>query len=279
MKDRSAPEGRRAVAEEEVRTSGEAVAEAPGAGPRSEKAAGAAKPNGGAPKRRSTGVRRPAEVAVEPGERVRMSPQDRRRQILDKAVEFFSEYGLTAQTRGLAAACGISQRLLYRYFPTKEALLDEVYRSAIVGPFKAVWFIELSDRKVPLEARLVRFYREYFDAVFTKRWLRLFMYSSLADIGMAPSYTSSMILQLLETIVVEAAFEQGVEIPPDVDLQHEIGWTLHGGLSHYAIRRHLYEFPEKVDQTTITAIHVAQFLGGFRAAVTAAVEARRKVVS
>lgn len=210
----------------------------------------------------STGGRAPRQT--------RMNSEDRRRQILEKAADFFSEYGLTAQTRGLAAACGISQRLLYRYFPTKEALLDEVYRSAIAGPFKAIWFAELVDRQIPLERRLVRFYKDYFTTIFTSRWLRLFMYSSLADVGMAPNYTSAMVLQLLEVIVLEAAHEQGVVIAANKDLQHEIGWTLHGALSHYAIRRHLYGFPQHVAEDAVVAIQVAQFLGGFRAAVAAA---------
>jgi AcrR family transcriptional regulator len=201
--------------------------------------------------------------------RTRMTSQDRRRQILEKAADFFSEYGLTAQTRGLAAACGISQRLLYRYFPTKEVLLDEVYRSAIAGPFKAMWFSELADRSKSLEDRLITFYKDYFTTIFTSRWLRLFMYSSLADFGMAPNYTSSMILQLLEMIVVEAAREQDVAIPIDKDVQHEIGWTLHGALSHYAIRRHIYGFAQPVPEDTVVAVHVAQFLGGFRSAVAA----------
>ncbi len=214
--------------------------------------------------------RKAAEPPKARGKRqTRMSPQERRRQILEKAADFFSEYGLTAQTRGLAAACGISQRLLYRYFPTKEALLDEVYRSAIAGPFKAVWFAELVDRRMPLQERLQRFYKDYFATIFTSRWLRLFMYSSLADIGMAPNYTSAMVLQLLETVVVEAGHEQNIAIPADKNLQHEIAWTLHGALSHYAIRRHLYGFTQHVDEETIVAIHVAQFLGGFRAAVAA----------
>lgn len=78
-----------------------------------------------------------------------------------------------------------------------------------------------------------------------------------------------MILQLLEIVVAEAGREQGITVPADTDLQHEIGWALHGALSHYAIRRHLYNFPQKVDQATIVGIHVAQFLGGFRAAVAA----------
>ena len=202
-------------------------------------------------------------------DRTRMTSRDRRRQILDKAADFFSQYGLTAQTRGLAAACGISQRLLYRYFPTKEVLLDEVYRSAIAGPFKAVWFSELADRNKSLEDRLIHFYKDYFTTIFTSRWLRLFMYASLADVGMAPNYTSSMILQLLEMIVVEAAREQDVAIPIDKDVQHEIGWTLHGALSHYAIRRHIYGFTQHVPEDTVVAVHVAHFLGGFRSAVAA----------
>jgi AcrR family transcriptional regulator len=205
-------------------------------------------------------------------DRTRMNSQDRRRQILEKAADYFSEYGLTAQTRGLAAACGISQRLLYRYFPTKDALLDEVYRTAIAGPFKAVWFSELADRDFPLEQRIKRFYKDYFTTVFTSRWLRLFMYSSLSGVGMAPNYTSSMVLQLLETIVAEACHEQSVIVPPSKDLQHEIGWTLHGALSHYAIRRHLYGFPQYAAEDTVVAIHVTQFLGGFRAAVAACSE-------
>ncbi len=205
-----------------------------------------------------------AEHAVR---QMRLSPDARRRQILEKAADFFAEYGLTAQTRALAVACGISQRLLYRYFPTKEALLDEVYRSTIVGPFKAVWFAELVDRNVPLEQRLFRFYRDYFETIFSRRWLRLFMYSSLADVGMAPNYTSAMVLQLLETIMAEAGREQDIAIPADKDLQHEIAWTLHGALSHYAIRRHLYGFPQPVPEDRVIAIHVAQFLDGFRASV------------
>jgi AcrR family transcriptional regulator len=199
-----------------------------------------------------------------------MHPEDRRRQILEHAAEYFAEHGLTGQTRGLAAACGISQRLLYRYFPTKEALIDEVYRLAILGPFKAVWFAELSDRNIALETRLIRFYTDYFATIFSRKWLRLFMHASLVGVDMAPNYTSSLLLQLFEIIVGEAAHEQGVAIPANKSLQHVIGWTLHGALSHYAIRRHLYEFPQPVPEDEVVAIHVAQFLGGFRSAVKAA---------
>ena len=82
-----------------------------------------------------------------------MPAKERRAQILEKAFDFFSENGLTAQTRALADACGVSQRLLYSVFPSKANLISAVYEAEIAGPFKAIWFVQLRDRQVPLEER------------------------------------------------------------------------------------------------------------------------------
>ncbi len=194
---------------------------------------------------------------------VRLPPAERRAKILASAADFFAEYGLTAQTRALAAACGVAQRLLYRYFPSKAALLDEVYREAIVSPFKAVWLVQLRDRSGPLEQRLLEFYRNYYDTVLTRRWLRLFLYASLAEARMAPDYISAIVFELLETIVREAAHEMKVELPKDPALLHEVGWTLHGAVSHLAIRRHLYGASLDVAEQRVLALHVRGFLGGF----------------
>jgi AcrR family transcriptional regulator len=51
----------------------------------------------------------------------------RREEILAAALRLFSEFGVhTVSTRQIAAAVGISQPSLYAYFPTKQALVDEV---------------------------------------------------------------------------------------------------------------------------------------------------------
>ena len=121
----------------------------------------------------------------------RMAPADRKAMILSRATEFFAEYGLTAQTRALATACGVAQRLLYRYFPSKAALLDEVYQQGIAAPFKAVWLVRLKDRTRPFEERLAEFYRNYSAEVLTRKWLRLFLYASLAEVRMAPDYIAT----------------------------------------------------------------------------------------
>jgi len=212
----------------------------------------------------------------------RLPPAERRAKILDRATDFFAEYGLTAQTRALAASCGVAQRLLYRYFPSKSQLLDEVYQEAIVAPFKAVWMIQLKDRSRPLDQRLIDFYQNYFSTVLTRKWLRLFLYASLAEARMAPDYNAAIVHQLMETIVVEAAHAQGIELPRDQRLIHELGWALHGAVSHFAIRRHVYGASQEVFPEAIVALHVRQFVTGFSAmaaearAVEAAAASRRR---
>jgi AcrR family transcriptional regulator len=207
--------------------------------------------------------------------RQRLPYAERRRNILDKAAEFFAEHGLAGQTRSLAHACAISQRLLYRFFPSKAALLDEVYEDAILGPFRTAWLVRLADRREPVEQRLNAFYCAYFETVLTRRWLRLFLHSSLANRSMAPGYNVAVVMPLLERIVEEVAHEQGLRLPDDRPLRHELGWTLHGAVSHLAIRKHLYHASQGVAAQAVIALHVRSFLGGF-AAMVATVEALRK---
>jgi AcrR family transcriptional regulator len=197
----------------------------------------------------------------------RLPHAERRAQILAKAVELFAEYGLTAQTRALAEACGVSQRLLYRFFPTKAALVDEVYRTEIVGPFKAAWFVQLGDRGRTMEHRLTEFYREYYAGVLTRRWLRLFLYASLAEVDIAPNYIAEIITRMLELIVVEAAHERGLRLSKDRTRCHELAWTLHGAVSHLAIRRHVYRSDNPVPVDDVIAMYVRAFLAGLPAAL------------
>ncbi len=52
--------------------------------------------------------------------------------IVREAVSFFAEHGFEGQTRELARRLGITQPLLYRYFPDKAALIDRVYREVFL---------------------------------------------------------------------------------------------------------------------------------------------------
>ena len=81
--------------------------------------------------RRTRVARTPARAAR--GATTRLPHATRRAHILAQAVEFFAANGLTAQTRALAEECGISQRLLYRFFPSKAALIEEVKAKRLGG--------------------------------------------------------------------------------------------------------------------------------------------------
>uniref|UniRef100_Q07SY3 Transcriptional regulator, TetR family n=1 Tax=Rhodopseudomonas palustris (strain BisA53) TaxID=316055 RepID=Q07SY3_RHOP5 len=54
---------------------------------------------------------------------------DKRRTILDRSAELFSEYGYDrASMNRIAAACGVSKANLYHYYKDKDALLFDVIR-------------------------------------------------------------------------------------------------------------------------------------------------------
>jgi AcrR family transcriptional regulator len=71
--------------------------------------------------------------------RKRLQPFDRERLIVEAAVRFFAENGFEGQTRKLAASLGITQPLLYRYFPSKEALIERVYQEVFIGRWNPDW--------------------------------------------------------------------------------------------------------------------------------------------
>lgn len=61
----------------------------------------------------------------------RMRASDRRNQILVAAMELFSERGFHgSRTRDLARMAGVSEALLFRHFPTKEALIRAILEDA-----------------------------------------------------------------------------------------------------------------------------------------------------
>ncbi|MFC4347280.1 TetR/AcrR family transcriptional regulator [Kordiimonas lipolytica] len=59
--------------------------------------------------------------------RTRLNPEERRRQLLDAAVELFAERGIgEAKHADIAKRTGVSVATTFVYFPTREALIDAV---------------------------------------------------------------------------------------------------------------------------------------------------------
>lgn len=62
--------------------------------------------------------------------KTRLPAAERRASIVDTAIDLFSRRGFNATTtRELAAACGVSEPVLYQHFETKRALYDAILES------------------------------------------------------------------------------------------------------------------------------------------------------
>ena len=80
----------------------------------------------------------------------RLTPSDREQEIVDEAVQFFAEFGFNGRTRDLAKRIGITQPLLYRYFPNKDDLIERVFKEVYLNWIIPDWSINLKKRSIPL---------------------------------------------------------------------------------------------------------------------------------
>ncbi len=132
---------------------------------------------------------------VTPG--MRLDPEVRRQQILDAAITYFSEAGFGVQTRELSRRLGISQPLLYRYFPSKQDLINAVFDAVFMSKWDEAWIAGLQDRSLPLRDRLLRFYLQYAGATYQPEWIRIYMYAGLSDLDMNRTYLGLVRKKLL----------------------------------------------------------------------------------
>jgi len=210
------------------------------------------------------------------GKQKRLSPEDRRREFVAKATEFFSEEGFGGGTRALARRLGVTQPLLYRYFPSKDDLIKEVYRTVYLDPLETDWEKRLTDRSRPLRDRLLEFYRAYTDAIFTRKWLRIYLYSGLKGLDINRWYVGMVKDKILTRIIRECRHEVGLAVqskPSAAEL--ELAWVFHGGIFYYGVRKYIYESPVLEDKERIIADALDVFLAGFARVAETSADIRR----
>jgi AcrR family transcriptional regulator len=200
---------------------------------------------------------------------LRLDPVVRRQQILDAAISYFAEAGFGVQTRELSRRLGVSQPLLYRYFPSKQDLISAVFESVFMSQWRNEWMVELQDRKVPLRERLLAFYLQYAGATYRPEWIRIYMYAGLADMDLNRNYLALVRKKLL--VVMCAEFRHtfmpqaiAANLPPISAREIELLWTLHGGMFYWAIRRNIFNIKPVTPFETRTTDAIDLFLAGAR---------------
>ncbi len=198
-------------------------------------------------------------------ERRRLSPAERERQIVDGAIAYFAEAGLTGQTRELAQRLGITQPLIYRYFPTKQDLIDRVFEEVFVGRWKREWTTLITDRSRPLRDRLIDFYRDYVAEAFSYEWIRIYMFAGLAGEDLNRRYIALLEDVLLVPLCRELRTAAGVAQADSVAVDSrelEGAWHIHAAIFYYVVRKHIYSSPVDPDIDEFITDSVDRTLAG-----------------
>jgi AcrR family transcriptional regulator len=221
------------------------------------------------PRKRSRQLRKsaPAGRKRTSFERQRLSPSMRRRHLIEEAFAYFAEVGLGGSTRELAKRVGVTQPLLYRYFPTKDSLIEAVYDLIYVNRWRSEWTQTLIDRKLSLRDRLAFFYKSYTDNVLTREWLRIYLFAGLNGAELNQWCIGLLEERIFAPIYRELYAELRMPLPSQYRpsrAEVELVWNLHSAVFYYAVRKHVFQVPVLEDQHAAIEQAVDLFLSGAR---------------
>jgi AcrR family transcriptional regulator len=207
-------------------------------------------------------VRRTGTAKAQSPPRRRLSAQDRERMIVQGAIRYFAANGFAGDTRALARNLGVSQGLIFHYFPTKEALIDRVYEDVFLSRWKPGWEAMLKDRSRPLRDRLKAFYRDYYETADRSEWIRITLYSALRDIDINARYHRRVREAVIHRIVRELRAELQLPDPegPPGFYEEQLVYALHAAVIYLLIRKHVYKMSFPADPRPAIDAHVDLFM-------------------
>lgn len=212
--------------------------------------------------------------------RKRLPAHERERHILEAATRYFAEHGFALQTRQLADEIGVSQALIFRYFGTKDQLIERVYQNVFLARWNQDWVPSLEDASVPLEERLRNFARSYLAVADDRAWIRLAMHANLEGRDLRQRYFRRFVALLMDTLVKQVRRHLDIQEagPPTLaELEHV--WHLHTSLVHYLVRKHIHGDDVLRDHEQLVEIVVGSFMGGINAGYRAAIRNERQPAS
>jgi TetR/AcrR family transcriptional regulator len=172
-----------------------------------------------------------------------MSGEERRRQLIDVAIELFARKGFGGTTtREIAAAAGVTEAVIFRHFATKQELYQAILDLKCAAPGMVEWLGELQgfmDRNDDeglfrfLIVKILAFDRE------DTRFARLLLHASLEGNELALMHNSQMAMpvgaKFKEYIARRQAAGALREIEPSV-----VMFAVAGIAQYYAMEKYLY---------------------------------------
>ncbi len=199
--------------------------------------------------------------------RRRLSADAREAEIVRAAIGYFCEVGHAGTTHELARRIGISQPLLYRYFPTKQSLLDRVYVELHRECWRPEWRERLLAREPDLSIRLKDFYLDYMSRVYQRQWMRIFLFTGLY--GEERQRNQGYVALVERDVITPIGLAcRRLYAPASLDEQplsaaeHEIAWTLHGSAFFLGFRREVMGDEQRFSLEKAISILVCRHLRG-----------------
>jgi AcrR family transcriptional regulator len=192
----------------------------------------------------------------------RLAPEDREQLIVQKAIKYFATYGFSASTRDLAKEIGVSQPLLYRYFPSKEALADRVFHEVYLSRWNPEWEEILRDQARPLNERMCEFYKQYGRVILKSDWIRIFIFAGLTREGINNRYLARLRERVFDVVLAEMRrqFKLADPTPQQYEDEIEFVWGLHAAIFYVGVRKWVYGMPVPKDLDRLIVQKVDAFL-------------------
>ncbi len=211
-----------------------------------------------------------------PQRAVRLPRAERERHIVQEAIKFFAEVGFGGDTRELAKRLNVTHPLLFRYFPSKDALIERVYQEVYVGRWNPYWEVIIADRSLPIRARMAQFYKLYARTILAYEWVRLFMFSGLKGADMNRRWFALVGERIVKPLCREIRAAHGLPDPQQVPLTEaelELVWGVNSRVFYFGVRKYVYGMQVPSDLDALIEAEVDTFFDGIVSTLKRAVPA------
>lgn len=180
-------------------------------------------------------------------------------------MRFFAEVGFGGDTRELARRAHVTHALLFRYFPSKDALIERVYQEVYLGRWNPYWEELIKDRSIPLRERIVRFYALYAQTILTYEWVRLILFAGLKGSHLNRDFfarvTDRIIRPICEEIRRHYRLPDGVAVPI-TSAEIELVWGVNARIFYFGVRKYIYGMDVPRDIDGLIEAEVGTFFAG-----------------
>ena len=152
---------------------------------------------------------------------LRVDAQRNRDRLVEVAAQAFAADGVDASLEEIAKRAGVGIGTLYRHFPTREHLVEVVYRREVEGLCHAA---EELARLHPADAALELWMQRFVDYIATKRGLATSLRLLLTTNSTLFSDTSGRVSGAMRSLVEAAAASGKIRADVDAsDVMHALG--------------------------------------------------------